>query len=398
MQAVSGGLKAVVNGGVRRQIRLCGGTSIQQACRGRVQTRPLLTSATLSQTQSLGETEPPQPTSPGHDDVGTQRWELGRKKLAAIMGADPGSFSEKAVSEALRYLLPTRLTATDAWPQLKHPSKVLDKRKESAFDASGRPQEPAFYTGFPAYHNLIYQIYQMEQELDSQQPTAGGGQEGSGVEEGSGGGEGSGVKEGSGVRSELHKFWVKRRTLANIIAEEISEQQYRELVSRLARLARHPRAAAVTDFLDKFRRPHFAHHGSSTSPQPNVHGQIQAVGRRKTSVAIVHVKQGEGRVTVNSEPLLSYFPLLEQRQQVLFPLVATGMLGGVEVSARVKGGGKTGQTGAIRLAISKALLGLPGQHHRVLEEAGLLVRDSRVVERKKPGQKKARKKFAWVKR
>lgn len=120
---------------------------------------------------------------------------------------------------------------------------------------------------------------------------------------------------------------------------------------------------------------------------------------------------------MNSEPLLSYFPLLEQRQQVFFPLVATGMLGGVEVSARVKGGGKTGefaggsgphlllcvvcslhgsgQTGAIRLAISKALLGLPGQHHRVLEEAGLLVRDSRAVERKKPGQKKARKKFAW---
>lgn len=55
----------------------------------------------------------------------------------------------------------------------------------------------------------------------------------------------------------------------------------------------------------------------------------------------------------------------------------------------------SGQTGAIRLAISKALLGLPGQHHRVLEEAGLLVRDSRAVERKKPGQKKARKKFAW---
>ena len=272
--------------------------------------------------------------------VGTQRWELGRKKLAAIMGADPESFSEKAVSEALRYLLPTRLTATDAWPQLKvtcvwcpdqlkshcHlfymlicsiPQRCLTRERvnstgleceqtnfllvisESEFDASGRPLEPAFYTGFPAYHNLIYQIYQMEQELDSQQPTAGGGQEGSGVEEGSGGGEGSGVKEGSGVRSELHKFWVKRRTLANIIAEEISEQQvsigvtvipvlycsgvscdpqYRELVSRLARLARHPRAAAVTDFLDKFRRPHFAHHGSSTSPQPNVHGQIQAVG------------------------------------------------------------------------------------------------------------------------
>lgn len=129
-------------------------------------------------------------------------------------------------------------------------------------------------------------------------------------------------------------------------------------------------------------------------------------------MAVVYLKQGEGQIMVNSEPLLSYFPLLEQRQQVLFPLVTTETLGSVEVSALVRGGGKTGteallvpivtpgklhvgQAGAIRLAISKALLGLPGQHQEVLEGAGLLVRDPRAVERKKPGQKKARKKFAW---
>lgn len=82
---------------------------------------------------------------------------------------------------------------------------------ESAFDASGRPLEPAFYTGFPAYHNLIYKIFQMSQYLESQQPDRESGEEGRGEE---------GVR-----RSEVPKFWVKRKTLANIISEEVSEVQ-----------------------------------------------------------------------------------------------------------------------------------------------------------------------------
>lgn len=137
--------------------------------------------------------------------------------------------------------------------------------------------------------------------------------------------------------------------------------QYHEVVSRLARLAAHPLAASITDFLDQFRRPHLAQHRLSSSPKANSQGQVHAVGecmdiilscdmiggcgltgKRKCSVAIVDLRPGEGRVTVNSEPLVTYFPLPEQRQQVLFPLVATEMWGGVEVSAQVRGGGKTG--------------------------------------------------------
>lgn len=85
---------------------------------------------------------------------------------------------------------------------------------ESAFDASGRPLEPAFYTGFPAYHNLIYKIFRMSQYLESQQPDK---------EEERRGKEGRG--EEGGRRSEVPKFWVKRKTLANIISEEVSEMQ-----------------------------------------------------------------------------------------------------------------------------------------------------------------------------
>ena len=77
-------------------------------------------------------------------------------------------------------------------------------------------------------------------------------------------------------------------------------------------------------------------------------GTYGLTGKRKCSVAIVDLRPGEGGVTVNSEPLLTYFPLPEQRQQVLFPLIATEMWGGVEVSAQVKGGGKTGILSILR--------------------------------------------------
>jgi small subunit ribosomal protein S9 len=304
-----------------------------------------------------------------------QKWEFGRRKLATLMGAEE-SFSEKEVEEALCYLMPTKLTARDTRPLMKHPSKIFDKRKESAFDASGRPLEPAFYTGFPAYYNLVYEIYRVSLELESEKR---------GERE---------VKEETG-RGRKPKLWVKRRVMANILAEEISKQQHQELVSRLSRLASNPKAAAVSNFLDQFRRPHFSHSSSSTYPETNSRGQVRSVGRRKSSVAVVHLSPGEGEVTVNSEPLLSYFPLVEHRQQVLFPLVLTELLGGVTLTSQVRGGGKTGQAGAIRLALSKALMGLPGEHQPVLEGAGLLVRDHRAVERKKPGQKKARKKFSW---
>jgi len=127
-------------------------------------------------------------------------------------------------------------------------------------------------------------------------------------------------------------------------------------------------------------------------------GIIHKVGRRKTSVARVYLTEGTGEIIVNKKGYKEYFPtsLLQYRMEQAFAV--TGLTGQFDVKANVFGGGITGQVEAIRLAISKALVELNQENHAALKPIGLLSRDPRKVERKKYGQKKARKKYQFSKR
>ncbi len=127
-------------------------------------------------------------------------------------------------------------------------------------------------------------------------------------------------------------------------------------------------------------------------------GIIHKVGRRKTSVARVYLTEGTGQIIVNKKDYKEYFPttLLQYRMEQAFAV--TGTTGQFDVKVNVYGGGITGQVEAIRLAISKALVELNQENHAALKPIGLLSRDPRKVERKKYGQKKARKKFQFSKR
>jgi small subunit ribosomal protein S9 len=123
-----------------------------------------------------------------------------------------------------------------------------------------------------------------------------------------------------------------------------------------------------------------------------------AVGRRKTSVARVILLPGTGKITINRRTLEGFFPIETLRTDVLKPLDATQTMGKYDVRINVEGGGTTGQAGAIRLGIARALVDLSEDHKPALRAAGLLTRDPRMVERKKYGQKKARKRFQFSKR
>ena len=125
---------------------------------------------------------------------------------------------------------------------------------------------------------------------------------------------------------------------------------------------------------------------------------IHTIGRRKASVARIYMSKGKGKITVNSKDFKDYFPIDTMQFKLEQPFKIANLLGKFDVKANVNGGGTTGQVEAIRLAISRALCELDTENRPVLKADGLLTRDSRVVERKKPGQKKARKKFQWVKR
>jgi small subunit ribosomal protein S9 len=126
--------------------------------------------------------------------------------------------------------------------------------------------------------------------------------------------------------------------------------------------------------------------------------KYNATGRRKTSIARVIMSQGNGKIIVNEKPVDSYFPRETLRMVVRQPLELTGMIGKLNVSAKVEGGGLTGQAGALKHGISRALTIMDSDLRPKLKKEGFLTRDPREKERKKYGQKGARKRFQFSKR
>lgn len=128
------------------------------------------------------------------------------------------------------------------------------------------------------------------------------------------------------------------------------------------------------------------------------YGYYWGTGRRKSSVARVRIKPGEGKFLVNKREIDNYFTAERDRRDVVAPLTATSTLGKFDVFVNVKGGGTSGQAGAVLLGVARALLTADATLERVLRDDGYLTRDSRMVERKKYGQRGARRRFQFSKR
>jgi small subunit ribosomal protein S9 len=127
-------------------------------------------------------------------------------------------------------------------------------------------------------------------------------------------------------------------------------------------------------------------------------GYCWGTGRRKSSVARVRIKSGEGKLLINKKELSDYFTREQDRNAVLAPLLAVEGLKSFNVFVNVKGGGTSGQSGATRLGIARALRNYDENYLQPLRDGGHLTRDSRMVERKKPGQRGARRRFQFSKR
>jgi len=123
-----------------------------------------------------------------------------------------------------------------------------------------------------------------------------------------------------------------------------------------------------------------------------------ATGRRKTAIARVVILEGSGSITVNGRDFEEYFPTVALQNQILFPLALTNSRQTYDFKVNASGGGSTGQVGAVRLGIARALIGVNPELRGVLKQNGLLTRDSRAKERKKPGRPGARKRFQFSKR
>ncbi len=125
---------------------------------------------------------------------------------------------------------------------------------------------------------------------------------------------------------------------------------------------------------------------------------INALGRRKEAVARVYLSEGKGQITINNRDLQNYFPAATLQYIVKQPLILLGVDGNFDIKVNLDGGGITGQAQALRLAIARALVKINPEDKPALRAQGFMTRDSRVVERKKPGRPKARKRFQFSKR
>ncbi len=125
---------------------------------------------------------------------------------------------------------------------------------------------------------------------------------------------------------------------------------------------------------------------------------VNTIGRRKTAVARIYLSEGKGNITVNKREFKEYFPATTLQYIVLQPLNLLNVLENYDIKVNLDGGGPKGQAEALRLAISRALVDIDPEARKELKPAGFLTRDPREVERKKPGQPKARKRFQFSKR
>ncbi|KAK7108423.1 small ribosomal subunit protein uS9m-like [Littorina saxatilis] len=316
-------------------------------------------------------------------------YDIGKRHLANIMGQDPDLFEQEDVDRAIEYLLPSGIFAKKARPVLKHPYEVFPKRKAAQFALDGRPFHSMFYTGKPNFYSLLLNVSMKIEELKKQEDKL--------------------IRKGL-LHEEAEKKllllgseWITLPSLKDLTLEPLSEHDHKHFTVLLGRLTEHPLAFKEEEFIMKHRRKLMLQSFAEDVPKPMVDDQgrayITASGKRKTSIADVTVwTKGTGKITINGQSI-QYFSYITHREQILSPLQLTGRLGEVDVEATVEGGGGTGQSGAIRLALAKALASFVDTDTRErMRIAGLLTRDVRRKERKKPGQKKARKQFTWKKR
>lgn len=125
---------------------------------------------------------------------------------------------------------------------------------------------------------------------------------------------------------------------------------------------------------------------------------VNTIGRRKSAVARIYIVEGKGNITVNKRDFSKFFPTKQLHNRIMEPLVLVELTNKYDIKANLKGGGVNGQADALRLAIARALVKIDPAHRPILRSNGYLTRDPRQVERKKPGQPGARKKFQFSKR
>ncbi|XP_053962028.1 28S ribosomal protein S9, mitochondrial isoform X2 [Anastrepha ludens] len=327
-----------------------------------------------------------------HDEfMKTQKleYQIGKRHLANMMGEDPETFTQEDIDNAIEYLFPSGLFDERARPLMKSPEEVFPMRKAAEFDETGRPFHSMFYTGRPNFFKLLHDIVEEVNKLNDLEERM----------------LRRGTRADPNQKVDFTGFeWLPKDQLEKILVEQINDLEYINFTNAMDRLVSLPFSYKSRDFINKFAKPLMDQTNQLEIPKP----KFDTDGRqfvttyeclRKTARGDVTVRlPGSGKITINGQDI-TYFEELQSREQVLFPLIFTEMLGKVDIEANVEGGGSSGQAGAIRWGIAMSLRSFVDQEMiESMRLAGLLQRDYRRRERKKFGQEGARRKYTWKKR
>lgn len=360
------------------------------------------TGACLSSRRPYVATRPGSTVSGGSGSGGADRlseeflaqqlrdYELGRRHLANMMGEDEESFTQEHIDKAIEYLFPSGLFEKKARPLMKHPEQIFPKQKVIQWGEDGRPFHYLFYTGKPNYYSLMHDLYSQLLQVEAEEDKM----------------RSKGYTSGDAKPVALPSSrWVTQEELEQSLNEQLSDHDYARFVRLGERIASQPfPTEAAREQLLRFRVALQVQSQQQEIPERRVdqEGRVysEALGFRKRARAKVTLwESGTGKVTVNGLGHVDYFPQLQDRMQLMFPLQFAGRLGAHDAECEVSGVGSSAQAGAVRHALALALTTFLEPHLiEGMRRAGLLTKDQRTKERKKPGQEGARRKFTWKKR
>ncbi|GLV35031.1 mitochondrial ribosomal protein S9 [Carabus blaptoides fortunei] len=319
----------------------------------------------------------------------TIEFQIGKRHLANMMGENPDTFTQEDIDNAIQYLFPSGLFDPKARPRMRAPEEIYPQRKAAEFDETGRPYHFMFYCGKPNLYKLLYDIVEHMNELEKFEDKM----------------TRKNLQPDPNLEIDMNGYkWLDKEILEKKLVETVTDKEYEYFVTTMQRFVKMPYSYRVKDFILSYSQSLMSQTRSLEIPTL----QYEEDGRafittyeclRKRARGHVTLRSpGTGKITINGEDI-RYFADLQNREQLLFPLLFTEMEGKVDVEAHVEGGGPSGQAGAVRWGIAQGLRCFVDEE--VIEKmrlAGLLTRDYRTRERKKPGQAGARKKFTWKKR
>ncbi|KAM4045010.1 small ribosomal subunit protein uS9m [Anomaloglossus baeobatrachus] len=319
-----------------------------------------------------------------------EEFNIGKRHLANMMGEDPETFTQEDIDKAIAYLFPSGLFEKKARPVMKHPDEIFPKQLAIQWGEDKRPFHFLFYTGKQSYYSLLHDAHTKFLSIRAY---------GEDIKR-----KGLSAENQKPVIDLAGRRWLIKEELENLLVEKLNDQDYLYFLQTMERLVSMPHSSIEEDYILKYcKNLEIQSKKQMVNPlQYDEHGVAFSTGegKRKTSEATAVLRdQGKGKITINGEEYLDYFTVLQDREQLMFPFQFLDRLMKYDTECTVTGHGRSCQAGAIRLAISRALLSfVSDKEMEAMRQAGLLTVDPRNKERKKPGQEGARRKFTWKKR